>query len=154
MNDVCELYQMIPKSELDRVFEGKASAELGRDFLCFEEPYKLASMIVPKTWTIVDLGCAYAAQAYYFAEHLKYIGVDCFTEKDMIRFRTDNMELYEMTIREYVRDHIKKLDFEHTFAICSAVPDRQAQKLTLFQFPNHYVWYPGGKTDLRLEVKG
>lgn len=152
MNDVCELYQMIPRSELDRVFEGTASAELGRDFLCFEKPYKLASMIVPKTWTIVDLGCAYAAQAYYFTHHKKYVAVDNYSENDYFRFQTDNMEFFNMSIQKFLSTH-HFVDLERIFAICSAVPDEEAQKLAIETFPNHYVWYPGGIEDLRFEVK-
>lgn len=29
------------------------------------------------------------------------------------------------------------------FAVCSAVPDKEARKLVADTFPNHLVWYPG-----------
>jgi len=32
--------------------------------------------LIPLHFTVVDLGCAYAAQSYYFRRHWKYIGVD------------------------------------------------------------------------------
>lgn len=154
MNDVCELYQMIPKSELDRVFEGTAAAELGAGFMAFEHVYKAASLIVPKGWTILDLGCGYAPQAYYFTDHALYIGVDYPNIKNTIRFKTKNMKLFIMTIQQFVEEYLEKFDLRFTFAICSAVPDEDAQKTVAEYFPNRLIWYPGGKTDLRLEVKG
>lgn len=143
---------MIPKKEIDRVFAGTASAELSRDFLCFELPYKVASQIVPKSWTILDLGCGYAAQAYYFTSHKKYIAVDEIKSDRVIRFQTDNMELHLTSIQDFVRENIKDLDLYHTFAICSAVPDNEAQGLAIREFPHHYVWYPGGMTDIRMWI--
>lgn len=148
----CELWNMIPQLELDRVFQGTASAELAMDFLAFEKCYKVASLLIPKSWTILDLGCAYAAQAYYFMHHKKYVAVDHHSEKDYFRFQTDNMEFYNVSIQKFLSTHYF-VDLERIFAICSAVPDEEAQKLTIETFPNHYVWYPGGVEDLRFEVK-
>lgn len=148
----CELWSMIPQTEIDRVFQGTASAELAIDFLAFEKCYKFASMLVPETWIILDLGCGYAAQAYYFTNHKKYIAVDCYSEIDCFRFQTDNMEFFNMSIQKFLSTH-HFVDLEHVFAICSAVPDEEAQELTVEIFPNHYVWYPGGIEDFRFEVE-
>lgn len=145
----CELYRMIPKEELDRVFKGTASAELDVDFLGFETPYKVASLVVPKRWTILDLGCGYAAQSYFFTAHKKYIGVDLGGVDFLLRFTTWNTKMYIMRIQEYIVKHHSELDLEHTFALCIAVPDKEAQEMVIREFPNHYVWYPGGVNDLR-----
>ena len=144
----CELWSMIPQTEIDRVFHGTASAELGMDFLAFEKCYKVASLLVPKSWIIFDLGCAYAAQAYYFTHHKKYVAVDHSSKNDCFRFQTDNMEFFNMSIQKFLSMH-HFVDLERIFAICSAVPDKEAQKLTIETFPNHYVWYPGGINELR-----
>lgn len=145
----CELYRMIPESELNRVFKGTASAELGMDFLGFEMPYKVASLVVPKRgWTILDLGCGYAAQAYFFTAYKKYIGVDLRGPESMLRFTTWNTEMYIMRIQDFVAKYLSELDLEHTFALCVAVPDKEAQDMIIREFPHHYVWYPGGINDL------
>lgn len=149
----CELFEMIPKSEIDRVFRGTAAAELSSDFMGFEDAYKVASIMVPKSWDIIDLGCGYAAQAYYFTKHLRYFAVDAPAWSDVIRFKTDNMKLYVMTIQEFVEKHLDDFDLNCTFAICSAVPDEDARNTVAEYFPNRYIWYPGGDTDVKLKVK-
>ena len=75
-HECCELFRIIPKEEIKKVFSGTAAAELDHTFLAFEEVYKSVLNFVPKGKTIIDLGCAYAPQAYYFTEYAKYIGVD------------------------------------------------------------------------------
>lgn len=152
MTETCELYKIIPIKELDRVFKGSASAELDHTFLCFEDIYKSLSAVIPKHWTILDIGCAYAAQAYYFTEHKKYIGV-CpnIVGDEFIHFQTDNMEFYELTAQEYIPKYIETLDVERTFAICSYVPDKEAQSLVRECFPNCFVYYPKGKYEGSME---
>ena len=71
-NNFCDLYQLIPKEELTRVFRTSttASAELDPTFLGFEDVYKAVSTFVQKDKIIIDLGCSYAAQAFYFTDFL------------------------------------------------------------------------------------
>ena len=92
---------IIPKAEVERVFSGTAGAELDYTFLAFEEVYRGVPNFVPKTKTIIDLGCAYAPQAYYFTEYLGYIGVD--VSIPSIHFETPNMALYEMSIQNFCK---------------------------------------------------
>lgn len=51
---------LIPKSEMDRVFRESysAAAEIGPDFMCFEEAYQTAARVADKDSVILDLGCA------------------------------------------------------------------------------------------------
>ena len=137
-----DLFDLIPIKEIERVFKGTASAELSYDFLCMDEVYKAVREFVPTSWTILDLGCGYAAQAYYFLDYPKYIAVGLPAMEGMIRFHTDNMELYEMSIQEYIQKYIETLDCRKTFAICSYVPDDNARNLVRECFPNCLVYYP------------
>ena len=81
----CELFSLIPREKLDYLFEHSgASAELDYTFLGFEDVYKDMLNFVPKDKTIIDLGCGYAAQSYYFRENEKYIGVDACGNNDTV----------------------------------------------------------------------
>jgi hypothetical protein len=53
-----------------------ADGDIDPDFLGFLEPYEALSRIIPRGRTILDLGCGYAFQSWYFRHHRKYIGVD------------------------------------------------------------------------------
>ena len=138
----CDLFNIIPKEEIERVFSfGEASAELDYTFLAFEDVYKSVLSFVPKGKTIIDLGCAYAPQAFYFTEYKGYIGVDiCIPE---VHFETPNMKIYNISIQEFCEKVKKeKWDLKKYFAICSYVPDAEARKCTRETFPNCLVYYP------------
>lgn len=154
-------HHLIPKSEMERVFceSYSAAAEIGPDFMCFEEPYQAAARVANKDSIILDLGCAYAPQAYYFTDCKQYIGVDMPMVrpehplnypniKPETRFHTDNARFYIMTIQQFIQTVLPelKLDMNHVIAVCSAVPDTQARQLVIDTFSIHYVSYPGQKT--------
>ena len=69
------LLHTVPEDEIDRIL-GQPGIELDYEFLGFTEVYGAVLSFVPKHYTIVDLGCYVAAQAYLFADYEKYIGVD------------------------------------------------------------------------------
>ena len=140
-HECCNLYKIIPKEEIKKVFSGTAAAELDHTFLAFEEVYRSVLDFVPKGKTIIDLGCAYAPQAYYFAEYAKYIGVDVIIPD--IHFTTANMTLYQMSAQQFCKKVIdEKWDLDNCFAICSYVPDDIARKCVRETFPNCLVYYP------------
>ena len=157
-NKPCELYTLIPKEKIDQIFlkSETAGAELDYEFLGFEEVYKAVTLFVPKNRVIIDFGCGYAFQSWYFRDYRKYIGVDNdITENDILR--TDNAEFYFMSIQEFIRNHVVKDTFgfnyiilsgaeaervESFFAICSYVPDTDAQRLVRETFPHCLVYYP------------
>lgn len=140
-HECCELFRIIPKEEIKKVFKGAAAAELDYTFLAFEEIYKSVLNFVPKGKTIIDLGCAYAPQAYYFTEYSKYIGVDVFVPD--IHFTTANMTLYQMSAQQFCKKVIdEKWDLDNCFAICSYVPDVIARKCVRETFPNCLAYYP------------
>lgn len=70
MIEHCELFNLIPKEKVDRVFQTSQTvgAECDISFLGFEEVYKAVTMFVPKSKIIIDCGCAYAFQSWYFKD--------------------------------------------------------------------------------------
>ena len=133
-----EIKSKIPSEEYNAVIN-QIMCEYEHDFLGFLEVYKAVSMFVPKHRTIIDFGCYLSAQAYFFAEHRKYIGVDVV---DLKRFTTDNAEHHICTIQDYIKEHTEMANDDNVFAICSYVPDREAQDLVRKTFKNCLIYYP------------
>lgn len=136
------LLRQIPKEQIDEVFNSKVDIDF--EFIGFTDIYEALSKIIPKHWTIVDLGCAYNPQCFYFKNHKAYLAIDIpdFTIK---RFKTENCQILEMTIQNFiVSPEFENLDLRETFAICSYVPDDSARNLARQKFPNLYVYYPCG----------
>ena len=136
-----ELLKIIPKEQLNEVFS-QIECDIEPEFMGFVSVYKSISEIIPKHWTILDLGCAYAPQCFYFKDHKKYIGVDIFKG---VRFRTENTE----HVISRISDYIEKQDLfkEETFAICSYVPQWGGDNLELTRksFKNIFTYYPHGE---------
>ena len=147
LKDVCTLIRekLIPPEEVNRVFRDSysAGAELDDTFLCFEDYYEdVLNHTTPDT-VILDLGCAYAPQCWYFEDYEKYIGVDL-PFYDDVKFQTPNSKFYTMSIQTFIKEVLPTLDLDlnKTVAICSMVPDKEALELVRDTFPRHYVVYP------------
>lgn len=141
----CERFSLVPREKLDYLFEHSgASAELDYTFLGFEDVYRDVLNFVPKDKTIIDLGCGYAAQSYYFRENEKYIGVDTCGNNDTV-IHTENSEFYFISIQAFIKDVFPALGIDPTdvFAVCSCVPDKAARELVAETFPYCRVYYPG-----------
>ena len=132
--------------------------------MCFDEPYQQAACVANKDSIIIDLGCAYAPQSYYFTQCKRYIGVDlpmvapqggyeqypeCVPET---RFKPDNAEFYIMSIQKFLKEVYPALNIDKSkvIAICSAVPDKEARDMVAKYFPIHHISYPGKKSDIIL----
>lgn len=137
--EVDPILHLMPKDQLEAVFAQDCDIDL--EFLGFTQIYKNLSEIIHKHWTIVDLGCAFAPQAWLFKDHASYIGVDM---GDRVRFSAPNTIHHVMTIRQFIEQESHKLDKASTFAICSYVPpwvdDNRA--LVRENFTNLFVYYP------------
>lgn len=142
IHETCNLFNIIPRKEIDRVFRDSptASAEMNYTFMGFEEIYKAAASFIPKDFVVIDIGCAYAPQAYYFVNHNVYIGVDINLPE--IRFETHNSEFLKMSAQDFCRVATDMFDMKKVFAICSYVPDEKARKIVRETFPNCLVYYP------------
>lgn len=106
-------------------------------FMGFLSVYDAVRRIVPKDRTIVDLGCYLGAQALLFDEYMEYIGVDVI---DMQRFASPNTTHYAMTIQDFIEMHGER--YKDAFAICSYVPDEEAQRMVRETFKDCLVYYP------------
>lgn len=140
----CNLAKLIKKEDLELFFKRnpKASAEIDCTFLGFEEIYEAVSKIVPKGSTIIDLGCAYALQNYYFRGFKQYIGVDAENINPIIR--GNDKYYFNTTIQKFIAYILPTLNLknEKIFAICSYVPDKEARELVKRTFSNCLVYYP------------
>ena len=124
-------------------------------FMCFAEIYFHLSQMIPKHWTIVDLGCAFAPQCFYFRDHAGYVGID---PGMRVRFRIKNTRLYSMNIKTFIGSEIcENMDKERTFAIMSYVPaDDYSYFLAKNCFKNMFIYYPSGdpiKLKIRTDAK-
>lgn len=151
LNDACELYRLIPKDKLSRIFETSQTvgAECDYTFLGFEEVYKAVTLFVPKNRVIIDLGCAYAFQACYFKDYRKYIAVDNgFYDARMIidELEINNAEFLHMSIQTFIKEVFPTLGYwiDEVFGICSYVPDESAREMVRNFFPHCLVYYPAG----------
>lgn len=139
---------LIPREQLDRVFTSEV-CDIGPEFLGFMHIYDSLAKVIPKDWTVVDLGCAYAPQAWLFAGHARYIGVDLPWESNWLpakleRFIAPNTTIFEMSIEEFIGAHIADLDLKTTFAICSYVPPWGGDNMKRVRdaFMNVFTFYP------------
>lgn len=143
MSEFCELFQMIPKEKIDNMFENSNTlgAECDYTFLGFEEVYKAVTLFVPKSKVIIDLGCAYAFQSWYFRDYRKYIGVDAHIA-DVLE--TENSEFHITSIQNFIKHVFPKLghSIDEVFAVCSYVPDKNAREMVRNFFPHCLVYYP------------
>ena len=147
-----DVLRLIPKEEVDRLFRvnDRMLGNVDLTFMGFTATYKVLAGLIPRWWTVVDLGCSYAAQSYYFSEHSKYIGVD---ENDEQRFCPENCVHYVKKIQDYIKEDIGELNLDETFAICNYVPDDEARDLVCKTFKNVYVFYPCGSFEHFLKSK-
>lgn len=145
MKECCELFRIIPREKINEVFRTSktVTADCDYTFLAFEEVYKAVTMFVPKGKVIIDLGCAYAFQSWYFRDYKKYIGVDCCTKPEDV-LKTENSEFYFMSIQDFCRKVLPNIGYciDDIFAICSYVPDDNARETVRKYFKHCLVYYP------------
>lgn len=146
-----ELLDLLPISQKERVFK-QDLCDIGHGFLGFIEIYKTLSQIIPKHFTIIDLGCAYNPQCFYFLEHKKYVAVDYSKIK---KFQSNNCEIFIKSISSFIKENLDNYNLDETFAICSYVPpwgDDNGQ-LVRNAFKNVFVYYPHGGFDHIVKFK-
>lgn len=144
-----QLYYSLPEEQRKEVITVENECDLEPCFMGFVETYYYLSKLIPKDWTVVDIGSAYAPQCYYFQDHAKYIAVE--PPSRIKLFHMDNTEIYRMTAKQFINDMLPKLhlDMDKTFAICSYVPEwynENPRGLTRRVFKNLYCFYPSPRT--------
>lgn len=135
-------WHLMPADQLERVFN-QQECDIDQEFLGFTNVYLALATIIPKHWTVIDLGCAYAPQAMIFKDHVRYLGID-YGGKE--RFHAPNTEHFDMTIATFISRHIHDFDQNTTFAICSYVPPWHNDNVDLARssFKNVFTYYPSG----------
>ena len=128
--------KFIPKTQLKAVFSQK-DCDIDPTFIGFLDIYEHLSQIIPKHFTVIDFGCAYNPQCFLFNEHKKFIAVDI---SDCVKFKSDNCEIFEMSIDDFIKKYLHEFNLAETFAICSYVPD--SNRTLRESFPNLFVYYP------------
>jgi hypothetical protein len=136
-----KVLSLIPKEQLDRVLN-QAECDIDTEFLGFTDIYEHLAEIIPMHFRVIDLGCAYAPQCFYFTLHMDYTGVD---SGNMERFSAHNTSHLTKSIQDFIAQDLDDYDLDETFAICSYVPDFEAQTLVRATFPNLFVFYPSDK---------
>ena len=131
-NLAVKLAEKYPKMFKEVLEQG--SCDIDGTFLGFVYTYYLLSKIIPKDWIIVDFGCAYNPQSYYFREHRAFIGVDKGIRK---RFHFKNTDLFDGTIKDYLKTNPPK---EKVFAICNNVPSKETELVRKY-YPNCFIYY-------------
>ena len=150
-----KLYEKLLKNgyekQVDKIFE-VGWGDIGPEFLGFLQPYFYLSKFISTERTIIDLGCAYGFQSYYFRAHKKYVGVD---HRNKPFLQTENSQYFSMDIEEFIKHELTK--FKNTFAICNFVPCKDStKKLIKEAFEDLFIFYVSDD-DLReitIDVKG
>ena len=140
------LLSMLPKEQVESVFKQK-ECDIEPQFLGFVDIYEQLSKIIPKHFTVIDLGCAYNPQCFFFKDHKQYIAIDI---SDCEKFKTDNCTIYNESIRYFIDTHLGEFNLEQTFAICSYVPNWYGDNLKMVRdsFKNLFVYYPSGGQEI------
>lgn len=161
--DMCdELMNNLTKKEKEQMFSYKY-CEYEYHFLGFLENYADLKDLIPKNFTIIDVGCYLAIQSEYFKEHNKYIGIQPGFVWDGCDISnhfhgTSNSIFIEDTAKGFVENFdryskLYNLDKDKIFVICSAVPAFSETALIEQTFPYVRIAYPGEKTIERLPEK-
>lgn len=143
-----ELVSNLPSEQLKRVF-AQEDVEVEPHFLGFIEQYYYLSKMIPKYMSIIDIGCSYAAQSYFFKEHKHYIGVDIKREPTLERFSFENTTIVEVSKEQFETGFFSSIVLppqKDLFAIVNYVPINTRPIRN--QFSNIFCFYPSSNTHL------
>ena len=134
------LFLRLPEKQVNAVFNSEVCCDIEPSFMGFVVIYKALSEIIPKHFTVVDLGCAFAPQSYYFERHTAYVGVDTGAGP---RFHANNTTHYCGTIQNYIANDLDDITGPK-FAICSYVPNWYGLNKEVIKsaFDNLFMFYP------------
>lgn len=120
---------------------GSRMVDIEPQFMGFVATYRLLALLIPRDWTVVDLGCAYAPQCWYFRAHRRYVGVDLGSLRR--RFAMPNTLHLRANITDVLAVWRASNPLE-TFAICNYVPPWHGfeRRAIAAVFPNLFSFYP------------
>lgn len=141
------LSQINPK-EIKQVLHD-SNVDIDMEFIGFVEQYYHLSKIIPKHFTVIDLGCASGFQSYYFKDFKNYIGIDV---SNSIRVKPPSNAIYYIRdIKSFIKENVKNMDLNTCFAICNFIPDKKAVKYARKVFTNIFVFYPAGGLEVLMK---
>lgn len=138
------LFYSLPKEQRKEVMTEDNECDLEPAFMGFVDTYFYLSRLIPKDWTVIDIGCAFNPQCWYFRDHARYIAVEPSLRK---MFHVDNTEIYYASAKGFIENTLPtlNLDLDKTFAICNYVPPSYREnpmELVRATFKNIYCFYP------------
>lgn len=135
-----DIYETTQPSYIEALAKDeRAFAEIGPTYMGFVNDYRLLAELIPKGRTVYDFGCSYGAQAWYFREHKKYIGID---SELTVHPMFENAIWMKARIQDILT---KRGAFGFTgmgFAIVNYVPDFEAMRLVQSAFRDCFTFYP------------
>ena len=134
-----ELLSRIPENQKKEVFS--SMCDIDATFLGFVDTYKVLAELIPEHYTVIDLGCAYNPQCFYFLNHKQYVAIDIWQGPI---FKSPNCIIYRKSIAQFITENLHEFNLDETFAICNYVPPwhNDNGKLVRNAFKNVYVFYP------------
>lgn len=133
------------KDQLEVIFD-YGSGDIAPEFLGFMNTYYHLSKIISRKRTIIDLGCAYGFQAYYFRNHRQYVGVDI---DSVPKLKTPNSKYFHMDIDDFIDN--ERWQFVNPFAICNYVPCKSKLSLRM-SFEDLFVFYVSSEDVKHLQI--
>lgn len=136
-------YPVESKKFWDRWAEADAMMDIDESFVGFLDNYFFLSRMIPTDRIILDIGCAYAFQSYYFRDHALYIGIDTGEIKDrLVLPHTEHINLHVEVPKQLETIRYQWVP-QNTpcFAICNYVPGRTARFVSQV-FPDCFCFYP------------
>ncbi|MBQ9407432.1 MAG: hypothetical protein IJU37_11940 [Desulfovibrio sp.] len=130
-----KLLRHFPSVMVHRVLY-QQDCDIDKSFVGFIETYKRLAKLIPKTWIVVDLGCAYAPQCAYFRKHKAYIGVDW---GDHFRFFTPNTHHVQQSIEDWIAQNAQSMP-RTTFAIANY--SLKDSSIVRHAFEHCYTFFP------------
>ena len=134
---------MIPQDQWNEVMN-QDMCDIEPEFLGFVDTYYYLSKIIPLHFTVIDFGCAYNPQCFFFEKHNKLISVDIGKFKKFNNSK--NNTIVEEGIDDFINERHKDFDMDETFAICSYVGTNEI-KTVKSMFKNVYTFYPSNKEE-------
>ena len=124
------------RPQMEAILQTDCGYELEPTFLGFSRTYELLADLIPLHYTVIDLGCNCAFQAYYFQRHKKYIGIDS-SVPITSRLETGNSIHFQMNLLDF------KPEDSPNFAICNYVPGHENIRRDMAdKYDSMYVFYP------------
>jgi len=142
-----KLFKKIPRNDKKRVFSQPMS-DISCEFIGFLEPYWCLSKLIPKDWVVIDFGCSYNSQCYFFDKHKAYHAVEPIDTNGQCTelFHAENTIIHRCTTGEFLKNIFPTLnvDINKCFAIVNNVPNwygEDSMKLVRDTFKNCYTFY-------------